>query len=64
MSHFFGQASRDRQQIAQHILALTRAALQPRKPASDACGIKGKAIPALPIPPARDLPPWSAVNPF
>ena len=64
MKHFSGQASSDRLQIAQHILALARAALQPRKPASGPCGIKGKAIPAMAVTVIRDLPAWTAVNPF
>ena len=64
MKHFSGQASRDRSQIALHVLALAHAALEPRKAASHNCGVNCKAIAALPALAAPDLPAWTAVNPF
>ena len=64
MKHFSGQASRDRSQIALHVLALAHAALERRKPASHTCGVNCKAIAALPSLAAPDLPAWTAVNPF
>lgn len=64
MKHFSAQATRDRAQIAQFILTLTHAALQPRQPATDAGNVNGKASPALPDRPSGDLPAWTVVNPF
>lgn len=64
MKHFSGQASRDRLQIALHVLALAHAALEPRKQALHTCGVNCKAIAAVPALAAPDLPAWTAVNPF
>ncbi len=64
MKHFSGQASRDRLQIALHVLALAHAALEPRKAASHTCGVNCNAVAALPAIAAPDLPAWTAVNPF
>lgn len=64
MKHFSGQASRDRSQIALHILALAHAAIERRKPSSHTCGMNCKAIAALPALAAPDLPAWIAINPF
>ena len=64
MKQSLAQASRDRAQIALHVLALTRAAMQPHKPASHDCGVTGPAHRALSDRPTGEPPAWAAVNPF